>query len=385
MALVVACMPGARADRAYVVAPGDTLYALAARFGTTVAELRSANGLTGDLLRPGETLRVPTGDGGGYGIAIAEPGETLADLAARLGRTVPTLASANPVLARDGVRAGATVSVPPAEGITVVVARGDTLASLAGRAGVSAGQLARVNGMDPSAPLQVGQDVLFPAGAVPVHDPAAAHDPAPAAAAAIASPAASPAATKPSASTAAAGSGRPAGGGPGAPGSADIQAASTPRARLEAMQDAALLAAVLRLPKVRLSTDTFIAPVHGRLSSAFGWRALSVDGNHFHAGIDLAVPMGTPIHAARDGVVAEARWDGTYGNVVFLDHGDGSQTRYAHMSRIAVRVGDEVRQGDVLGFAGSTGWSTGPHVHFELRFDGRAVNPLDYLRGGIGP
>jgi murein DD-endopeptidase MepM/ murein hydrolase activator NlpD len=66
---------------------------------------------------------------------------------------------------------------------------------------------------------------------------------------------------------------------------------------------------------------------------------------------------------------------------VFLDHGDGTQTRYAHLSRIDVRVGEGVRQGDVLGLVGSTGASTGPHVHFELRFDGRAVDPLAYLHG----
>jgi murein DD-endopeptidase MepM/ murein hydrolase activator NlpD len=125
----------------------------------------------------------------------------------------------------------------------------------------------------------------------------------------------------------------------------------------------------------------FRAPVQGRVSSRFGWRALSVNGNHFHAGVDLAVPLGTPVHAARDGVVVKAGWGGTYGNVVYLDHGDGTQTRYAHLSRIDVQVGERLRQGDVLGLAGSTGASTGPHVHFELRFDGRAVDPLEYLPG----
>jgi murein DD-endopeptidase MepM/ murein hydrolase activator NlpD len=87
------------------------------------------------------------------------------------------------------------------------------------------------------------------------------------------------------------------------------------------------------------------------------------------------------VHAARDGVVVKAGWGGTYGNVVYLDHGDGTQTRYAHLSRIDVQVGERLRQGDVLGLAGSTGASTGPHVHFELRFDGRAVDPLEYLPG----
>ncbi len=382
----------AHADQAYVVLPGDTLYALAKRFRTTVDELRSANGLDGSLLTPGEVLQVPNREQTGYRSTIARPGETLADVATRVGRSVATLASANPLLAQAGVRAGAAVSVPPADGVTVVAAAGDTLTSLGAKAGVSAATLARVNGLDPSGPLPSGQPVLLPAQAAA---PAAGSVPA-APTSVLAAAAATPASH--AAGQALAGGSRPGGAPAGAaPPLAAVTAAApraatvlasgggAARARLMALEDKALRTAVLRLPQVRLATDRFVAPVQGRLSSAFGWRALSVDGNHFHAGIDLAVPIGTPVHAARDGRVVEARFDGTYGNVVFLDHGDGSQTRYAHLSRIAVSPGQSVRQGDVVGLAGSSGWSTGPHVHFELRFDGRAVNPLDYLRGALAP
>ena len=125
--------------------------------------------------------------------------------------------------------------------------------------------------------------------------------------------------------------------------------------------------------------QSFVRPVQARISSYFGWRNVAVNGNRHHAGIDLAAPWGTPVRAARDGVVDRAGWWGTYGNAVALDHGDDSETRYAHLSSIAVSGGDLVRQGDVIGYVGSTGASTGPHLHFELRFDGRAVDPLGYL------
>lgn len=375
LALAVACACVARAEHAYLVEPGDTLYALAARFGTTVAALRSANGLTGSLLTPGEVLKVPGSPRAGYHTTIAEAGETLADVAARVGRSVATLASANPVLVRSGVRAGAPVSVPPADGVTVEASGADSLATLAGKAGITVAELARLNGLDTKAQLQAGQPVLLPAG------PASA-DGAGAVGAEPVSPLGTSVAPAPPVSVAASAAPAPAVTREHAPALSAVAAstAASPRTRLEKIQDAALLAAVARLPEVRLSTDSFVEPVRGRLSSRFGWRALSVDGNHFHAGIDLAVPVGTPVHAARDGEVVEARWDGTYGKAVFLDHGDGSQTRYAHLSRITVHDGERVRQGDVIGYSGSTGWSTGPHVHFELRFDGRAVDPLDYLR-----
>lgn len=133
------------------------------------------------------------------------------------------------------------------------------------------------------------------------------------------------------------------------------------------------------LGSLDLATDGFVAPLEGRLSSPFGWRNIAVNGNRFHAGVDIVANSGTPVAAARDGLVTRAGWWGTYGNVVVLDHGDGSETRYAHLSRVTVAAGDAVRQGDVVGAVGSTGASTGPHLHFELRFDGRAVDPLQYL------
>lgn len=156
-------------------------------------------------------------------------------------------------------------------------------------------------------------------------------------------------------------------------------------AQLRSAQLGALPLALAGLPALDLEQQRFVSPLPAgvRLSSGFGWRNIAVNGNRYHAGIDLAADTGTPVRAARDGVVVRAGWWGTYGYAVALDHGDGSETRYAHLSSFAVGVGDVLRQGDVLGAVGSTGASTGPHLHFELRFDERAVDPSDYLEPAI--
>lgn len=125
--------------------------------------------------------------------------------------------------------------------------------------------------------------------------------------------------------------------------------------------------------------DGFMRPVSGPVSSTFGWRDLSVAGNRFHGGIDLVAPSGTPVLAARGGSVAFVGWAGAYGYAVYLDHEGGWQTRYAHLSRIDVRVGDRVRQGAPVGAVGSTGASTGPHLHFEIRHEGRALDPFGFV------
>jgi murein DD-endopeptidase MepM/ murein hydrolase activator NlpD len=120
---------------------------------------------------------------------------------------------------------------------------------------------------------------------------------------------------------------------------------------------------------------TLLAPVAGGVTSPFG----ADRGDHAHAGIDYGVPQGTPVVAARAGRVTFAGPSGEYGLRVDLDHGAGTTTRYAHLSRIAVHLGDTVRAGQTIGSSGNTGQSTGPHLHFELRQGGVAVNPAGSL------
>jgi murein DD-endopeptidase MepM/ murein hydrolase activator NlpD len=118
----------------------------------------------------------------------------------------------------------------------------------------------------------------------------------------------------------------------------------------------------------------FIWPVSGPVTSSFGWR-----WGRMHEGIDIGVSSGTPIHAAAGGTVIYCGWMEGYGNLVVVDHGGGLATAYAHQSAIAVTCGQGVAQGQVVGYVGSTGHSTGPHLHFEVRVNGGAVDPLGYL------
>jgi murein DD-endopeptidase MepM/ murein hydrolase activator NlpD len=125
-------------------------------------------------------------------------------------------------------------------------------------------------------------------------------------------------------------------------------------------------------------------PVDGvHLSSDYGMRIHPVTGGRrAHKGVDLAGPVGTPILATADGTVARADWFSSYGLYVQLEHGGNLQTRYGHMSRLNVAAGQHVRKGDVIGYVGSTGRSTGPHLHYEVRIAGEAVNPLPYMQAG---
>lgn len=117
-----------------------------------------------------------------------------------------------------------------------------------------------------------------------------------------------------------------------------------------------------------------------RVSSRFGYRVNPVTGQwRRHAGIDLAASHGTPVVATAAGVVTLAGYAGNYGNLVIVRHGSGVQTRYAHLSRIAVGRGSTISRGQVIGYVGSTGRSTGPHLHYEIRRHGHAQNPAGSL------
>lgn len=113
-----------------------------------------------------------------------------------------------------------------------------------------------------------------------------------------------------------------------------------------------------------------------RVTSEYGPR-----WGRMHRGIDLGAPTGAPIRASKAGRVIFAGWQGGYGRLVLIDHHDGVVTAYAHLSRFSVGVGANVSQGQVIGAVGTSGNTTGPHLHFETRVNGRAVNPRQYLSG----
>lgn len=123
-----------------------------------------------------------------------------------------------------------------------------------------------------------------------------------------------------------------------------------------------------------------LMPVDGVVSSDFGWRTHPISGKRrFHEGMDIAAPTGTEVRAVQSGTVRFAGTKGGYGNVVELEHGDGTVTRYAHASRLHVRRGDKIEVGESIADVGQTGHATGPHLHFQVEREGEAVDPVDYL------
>lgn len=120
------------------------------------------------------------------------------------------------------------------------------------------------------------------------------------------------------------------------------------------------------------------------LTSSFGMRTHPIlRQRRAHKGIDLAAPSGSPVYATADGIVSRAEWYSSYGNYIQIEHGSELETRYAHLSAYAVTAGDRVRKGDLIGYVGSTGRSTGPHLHYEVRVAGEAVDPTPYLAGEV--
>lgn len=130
------------------------------------------------------------------------------------------------------------------------------------------------------------------------------------------------------------------------------------------------------------AAGSWVLPVQGgRISSVFGPRSgVAGRAHEHHTGLDIAAPSGTPVKAASDGVVISAGSAGNYGNAVVVDHGNGVTTRYAHNSKLHVTEGQQIRAGDTIAAVGSTGRSTGPHLHFEVRVNGDAVDPAEWLK-----
>ena len=129
-----------------------------------------------------------------------------------------------------------------------------------------------------------------------------------------------------------------------------------------------------------LASTPSIVPVRGILTDGFGGRSDPFTGEAgTHNAIDISSAVGQPVRAPADGIVVKAEWANGYGNVIFLSHGYGYSTRYGHLSSFATRPGAKVKRGDVIGYVGSTGRSTGPHLHYEVRVNNNPVNPLEYI------
>ncbi len=136
----------------------------------------------------------------------------------------------------------------------------------------------------------------------------------------------------------------------------------------------------LKEKNIKLSCTPSIMPAEGWISSGFGYRKDPFTGRiRFHAGIDISNRIGTPVVAPADGIVTFVGKDGGYGNLIIISHGYGITTRYGHLHKIFVKVGQKVQRGDIIGEIGNTGRSTGPHLHYEVRIYNKPVNPLRYI------
>ncbi|HZP00555.1 MAG TPA: M23 family metallopeptidase [Terriglobia bacterium] len=134
-------------------------------------------------------------------------------------------------------------------------------------------------------------------------------------------------------------------------------------------------------PRLQWASVPSLWPVRGQITAGFGQRMDPFSGeNANHSGLDISAPAGSPVVATADGIVLHASPDAGYGNEILLDHGDGFATRYGHLSRISVAVGQEVKQGQIIGRVGMTGKTTGPHLHYEVLVHESPVNPVKYLR-----
>lgn len=278
--------------------------------GSALIAYTGPDGTIADIDRTAGSGRIST-------YAVRE-GDSLSGIADMFDVSMNTILWANNLSSKEAVRPGMTLVILPVSGIRHKVASGDTLASLAKKYGSDADEIASYNGLSRAEGLSSGETVIIPGGELATKAPA--------------------------------------------------KAKAAPKATASKIKTGGSLGAVLGTGNTASgASSSFANPAPaGRLSQGIhGWN-----------GVDLAAPSGSPINAAAAGTVIVSRvggWNGGYGNYVVIDHGNGVQTLYAHMSTDAVSVGDTVSRGQNIGTVGNTGQSTGYHLHFEVR---GAKNPF---------
>lgn len=371
---VVVLGTAAASAKTITVQPGDSLWAIAQREGTDVATIRSMNDLATDAIRPGQVLTVP-----GEDEALPAPttvtvraGDTLYDIALANGVSVSDLIAFNDLdgtLIHPGqelkLLAGDSVPGP----LVVKVNVGDSLWVLARRYDSTVAAIAAANGITESAILRVGDQLTIPGqyagldtdvgGPLPMTVVVGKGD------------TLWSLARRYNSSVAA------------------LKSANSLRGdalvvgqelRILPGADIAATVAKVEAPAVKplVAEGAMLWPIVGTITSRFGYRQLRVNGSNFHTGLDIDGDTGDPIRAAVPGTVTFAGWHGGYGNLVIVTNGN-TEYYYGHASKLEVAEGIAVAAGDVIALVGSTGNSTGPHLHFEMRVDGEMVDPLPYL------
>lgn len=366
--IVVISWASAQETQQITVRPGDTLWDLARRHDTTVDSLRSSNALVGDSLRPGMVLSLPTGANATPAQYIVKTGDTLYDISVAFDMSVDDLIAFNDL---DGtvIRPGQLLTLTPPDvqpaPLTVTVSPGDTLWAIARENDITLEDLVAANGISATAVLRPG-DVLSVPGRYAGTDQDQGG-------------AAAPVVTV-------------------APGEslwllarrydttvAALMSANGLRTtairagtRLKIVPGSDLVRA---LPDLSADGDQGIIswPLHGQITSRFGYRRLRIGGTNMHYGVDIDGHIGDPVKSATAGVVTYSGWQGGYGNLVIVQTGD-TEYYYAHANALLVNAGDRVHAGQRIATVGTTGRVTGSHLHFEIRVDGSPVDPLPRLQ-----
>lgn len=252
-------------------------------------------------------------------VYITAAGDTLSQIAALTGCETSLLSAINGYDAEEELPSGLLLTLSDGPALTHRVQEGDSLWSLARAYGCEASQLAALNDLQPPYLIFPGQSLLLPLG--------------------------------------------------------EEQTCLPTLSAADGAPTDSLVAATAYLTATVSPTGALSWPVDGVITSAFGWRQ-----RNWHSGLDIACPSGTPVLAAAAGQVTEAGWKSAgYGYAVMIDHGNGVVTLYGHCSQVQVTPGQWVEAGQSVALSGSTGNSTGPHLHLEVRIDGQCRDPLDYL------
>jgi len=296
---------------------------------------------------PTDTTRAPRTKTETY---IVKDNDTIGSIANRFGVNVGSILWNNNLTERQYIRPGDTLVIPPVSGLIVKVKKGDTLSKLATRYGADAAEISSVNSLMPDATLAVGTDIVIPGGQPPEIVQTQSQI-------ALRSQESLRSTRKPSSAL------QP----------EEVLTEPTEPTGPETSSGSVNIPKPADAATQRVATGKLLWPTPGHvITQYYGWR---------HTGIDIDGDFTSPLYAAADGVVEKAGWNsGGYGLMVLLDHPNGMKTRYGHASKLFVKAGDTVKRGQVIAMMGTTGRSTGTHLHFEVYIGSKRTNPLGYIR-----
>lgn len=283
----------------------------------------------------GNAVQSPTVVGGSASLAartkteeyVIQAGDTIGSIANDYDISVQSILWANNLGPKDYLQIGQKIKIPAIDGVLHTVKSGDTIEKIAKKYGADIDKVLAANGVSERTALQIGQEIVVPGGSPPA-------------------------------------------------------VISQPVRKIAIPKSIAPISSIFKAPPPASTnvSSHFLWPTSGHIITQYfgGWE--NVQGWRIHTGLDVGGNYSSPIYAADDGIVIISGWRTGYGNSIDIDHGGGYVTRYGHSSKLLVHAGEYVTRGQVIAMVGSTGYSTGPHLHFEVRINNKAVNPIPYLR-----